>query len=84
MQPFGGARNAIDIFNARIAKSRFMRLLTTARQGLRRMDHVIPAVPVRGYAISPKPSTNQMTAIRMKIPKKEGMLGPIVSSTRSK
>ena len=41
--PSGGWRKATALFNARITRSRFMRLLTPVRQGLRSMPERGPS-----------------------------------------
>jgi hypothetical protein len=52
MQPSGGCLGATAMSNARIAKSPFMRLLTTARQGLRSMPERGPAGDAPGVQIN--------------------------------
>ena len=56
MQPFGGALNAVAIFNAQIARSRFIRLLITARQGLRSMPESGPVEDTPGMKVQDQSS----------------------------
>ena len=51
MQPLGGCRKATAMSNARIARSRFMRLLTTARQSIRSIDERGPADDTPGIQV---------------------------------
>ena len=60
MQPFGGTLNAISIFKARIARSRFMRLLTVQLLP----DSGLPLQTMRGrsHALNAGPSLSAFAA----------------------